>query len=994
MVHDPFAASLEAKTLVRGKTGFVFDAAMAEHHNPWDSNHIERPERLLRARERCQEMGLIDRCEIIPSRMATDQELLTVHSQEHLEKLKKISSMTEEEMKRDCLNNYHSVYVSSKSFECARLAAGSAVDLTKAVLDGSLQNGMALVRPPGHHAMANEFSGFCLCNNIAIAAKEALKSVNRILIVDFDVHHGQATQYEFYDNPSVVYFSIHRYEEGNFWPSLRESNFDHVGVCGANVNVPLNKPGLGDPEYLAIFHHILMPLAYEFRPELILVSAGYDAALGCPEGQMKVSPATYGHMIHSLMPLAQGKLAVIMEGGYFLESLADGVAMTLRALLADPCLSLGPLKGPQDSGVDSVLNVISALKPHWSNLSLQDVFSISEFDVVKDVHCHVPALVYEGKPPLLGVASTASQYEAGEHYESHDEEAGKEMLKQVLDLRAKTDSQIRLSNAGKTHRVVVVYDEEMTRHTNVNEPGHPERPQRIEHIYHTHSSYGLLDRPCVKRVESRKATKEELLLVHDQTHVDNMADTEEVAQKERDAISDQLDSVYLNEHSYSSALLASGSLLQVVDSVCNNEATSGVAIIRPPGHHAEQDEACGFCMFNNVAIAAKYALEDQGLKRVMILDWDVHHGNGIQNMFYDDPRVLYVSMHRYDGGTFFPGKPDANYDHVGSGRGQGFNVNIPWNASGMGDTEYTLAFFSVVMPVAYQFDPELVLVSAGFDAARGDPLGRCKVSPEMFGHMTHQLMSLANGNVILALEGGYNLNAISLSMTMCTKALLGDPMPQLAPYSQPIPSALESIKSVVRCQAEFWTCLRFGLKLPDNIIDLREQMEKRVEEYIENTGQSQYIPSQFGVYADTFAVNTLSEARLADKKAEYCTFDSKKYHPKMEVETSEHKTKEEDERLAASMAKTSLDNAAGKGVDVHIPVMTVSEATARVSEAASGLFHEDDYIPGQYGSFAGSPGVYTYSSSHMSRHVSSLVTTDSNKTQEDIVKAAHESTQI
>ena len=125
-----------------------------------------------------------------------------------------------------------------------------------------------------------------------------------------------------------------------------------------------------------------------------------------------------------------------------------------------------------------------------------------------------------------------------------------------------------------------------------------------------------------------------------------------------------------NPSSLESALLSCGSLLNVVDAVCDGDsaANCGAAVIRPPGHHAEEDEACGFCIFNNVAVAAKYAIETQGMERVMILDWDVHHGNGIQNMFYDDPRVLYVSVHRYDGGTFFPCREEANYDHVGEGR--------------------------------------------------------------------------------------------------------------------------------------------------------------------------------------------------------------------------------------------------------------------------------------------------------------------------------------
>ena len=222
------------------------------------------------------------------------------------------------------------------------------------------------------------------------------------------------------------------------------------------------------------------------------------------------------------------------------------------------------------------------------------------------------------------------------------------------------------------------------------------------------------------------ATKEDICLVHDESHWEKMSELPKMSQADLDSYADTLDSIYLNPNSFDCALLSAGNVIAVVDAVCNDEASKGVAIVRPPGHHAEADDACGFCIFNNAAVAAKYAINSHDLKRVLIVDWDVHHGNGIQNIFYDDPNVLYISIHRYDNGTFFPGRPDAGADFVGSERGEGFNVNIPWNGSGMGDTEYALAFYNIVLPIAYEFNPDLVLVSAGFDAARGDPLGRCK----------------------------------------------------------------------------------------------------------------------------------------------------------------------------------------------------------------------------------------------------------------------------
>ena len=205
-----------------------------------------------------------------------------------------------------------------------------------------------------------------------------------------------------------------------------------------------------------------------------------------------------------------------------------------------------------------------------------------------------------------------------------------------------------------------------------------------------------------------------------------MNELPELPQEDLNIYADSLDSVYLNKDTLDSALLSAGNVISVVDAVCNDEAQKGVAIVRPPGHHAEKDDACGFCIFNNAAVAAQYACQSHDLKRILIVDWDVHHGNGIQNIFLGSPNVLYISIHRYDHGTFFPGRPDAGVDFIGTGAGEGFNVNIPWNGSGMGDTEYALAFFNIVLPIAYEFDPELVLVSAGFDAARGDPLGRCK----------------------------------------------------------------------------------------------------------------------------------------------------------------------------------------------------------------------------------------------------------------------------
>jgi len=537
---------------------------------------------------------------------------------------------------------FHSVYMNDKSFECAEMAAGSAIQLTKSILEGDVQNGMALIRPPGHHAMQSEGNGFCLFNNVAIAAKYALKEysdkVKKVLIVDWDVHHGQASQYCFYDNPNVMYFSIHRYDHGEFFPYLRECNYDYIGgpddepSSGKNVNVPLNKTGLGDSDYLAIFHQILMPLTYEFNPDLILISAGYDAAFGCPEGEMKVSSPAYGHLVNSLMAFAQGRVGVFLEGGYFIESVAEGVAMSLRSLLGETSLRLGPLPAPDPSLVESVLNVISMQRTVWNCLLLQDDFSILEYDIMKELDCHVPALIYKGQQLQI-------DNEVGEDYDFHEKAILDDLLQQFMVMRKKYELHLKRLALPKNH-LALAYDEAMMEHASEEGP-HPEQPLRIKEIYEKHRQYGLLER--VFQVPSRKATDEELLLGHDQKHLDSLKQMHELTQDEKNEMSDHLDSIYFNHASYPSALLSAGNVLSVVDAVCNDDAHCGVAIVRPPGHHAEPDEACGFCLFNNVGVAAKYALENHGAKRILILDWDVHHGNGIQNMFYSDDRVL----HRY-----------------------------------------------------------------------------------------------------------------------------------------------------------------------------------------------------------------------------------------------------------------------------------------------------------------------------------------------------------
>ncbi|KAI3357946.1 hypothetical protein L3Q82_016322 [Scortum barcoo] len=283
----------------------------------------------------------------------------------------------------------------------------------------------------------------------------------------------------------------------------------------------------------------------------------------------------------------------------------------------------------------------------------------------------------------------------------------------------------------------------------------------------------------------REATEEELLLAHMKHYVDLMKSTQTMTESELHTLSERYDSVYLHPESFQVCVSAVGSVLQLVDRVLNSDLRNGFAVIRPPGHHAQSNESNGFCIFNNVAIAARYARTRHSISRVLIVDWDVHHGQGIQYLFQEDPSVLYFSVHRYEGGFFWPHLPESDSRFVGSGRAEGRNINLAWNKTGMTDADYITAFQQLLLPVAHEFQPQLVLVSAGFDAAVGDPKGEMCVSPQCFHVLTHLLMSLAEGRVILALEGGYNLQSTAEGTAACVRALLGGACPPLTPPTAP-----------------------------------------------------------------------------------------------------------------------------------------------------------------------------------------------------------------
>jgi acetoin utilization deacetylase AcuC-like enzyme len=310
-------------------------------------------------------------------------------------------------------------------------------------------------------------------------------------------------------------------------------------------------------------------------------------------------------------------------------------------------------------------------------------------------------------------------------------------------------------------------------------PDHPERPQRIEMVMEYLKTLNWLERDGLVQLTPRAATLDELAAIHERSYIQEVeAISKEAAAQGEKAILQIGTDTYASAKSYEAALKAAGAPITAIDALMEGKINNAYCLVRPPGHHAVAEAAFGFCIFNNVAVAARYAIDKYGLERVMIIDYDVHHGNGTQEMFYDDPRVLYFSIHQ---APFFPGTGAS--DETGEGPGKGTTINVPVPA-GTGYETYEPVFRQIMAAAADRFQPQLILVSAGFDAHWKEAKAETGLvqpgillSSAAFAKINEIIIRSANvlceGRLIMVQEGGYELDANACGAVTCINQLLG-----------------------------------------------------------------------------------------------------------------------------------------------------------------------------------------------------------------------------
>jgi len=322
-------------------------------------------------------------------------------------------------------------------------------------------------------------------------------------------------------------------------------------------------------------------------------------------------------------------------------------------------------------------------------------------------------------------------------------------------------------------------------------PEHPENKLRLSQTMKYLRDSGVLAR--LETLPARDASNEELAAVHRPSYIARIHAAAEGSGQWWDA------DTYLRPHSYAAAVRAAGGVLAAVEAVLAGTVDNAFALVRPPGHHAVADQAMGFCLFNNVAVAARYALQHHHLERVLIVDFDLHHGNGTQDAFYEEPQALYFSTHQY---PYYPGT--GHWQETGRGAGQGYTVNVPLPA-GTGDVGLQRVFDEILVPVVQRYQPQLILASAGYDGHWTDPIGGMRLSVSGYSYLVRTLVQLAvefcAGRLVLALEGGYSLQALPLCIAASFSMLLGDEQVQdpLGPATQgeqAVDTVIQAVKKV------------------------------------------------------------------------------------------------------------------------------------------------------------------------------------------------------
>ncbi|XP_008185547.1 histone deacetylase 6 isoform X1 [Acyrthosiphon pisum] len=704
-------------------TGVVYDDNFITHKCLWDENYSENPQRYISVLDRCNSLGLINRCIKISSRQATKEELLSKHTVEHIDLLESTEHYNDEKLEKFS-SRYDSIYVHNSTYRQSLLAAGSSIELVKAVVDGRIQNGMAFVRPPGHHAMESEYSGYCFINNVAIATQYLLDktAIQKILIVDWDIHHGQATQQMFYEDPRVLYFSIHRYEHGQFWPNLRESDFDHVGNgsgTGFNVNVPLNDTGMKNEDYMAIIHYLLIPLATEFSPDLIIVSSGYDSAIGDPKGEMLVTPACYAHITQKLMSLSCGRVVAILEGGYYLKSLAESAALTLRALLGDPCPVIGSLKQPCKSVMETIGNVIYAHRHYW------DCFKYNIF--YKENLPKIQYNFFDEKPEI---------YQTRNMYPKIDTTDFDIILNNII-------TETKLFNP----KIKVGLISKVIEHSNNNFKNSDIYQYLKSKIRNLHV------------LKERQLTIEEFNIVYSSEYIKEILNKQKSIDEKKCTIK-IINNEYIEDNPmFNTFSFSAGPLLQIIDSIFENEIKSGIFVSSISNLNKNEVS----CTLNASIIGANYAIKKYFLKRILIIEL-----NENVTQIYSNDQILVISMH-----SLLNNSKAINENN---------HINISWSkVKILNEAEFTTIVQHLILPIAYEYNPELIIVSSTFYSNINNYINGIQMTPIMCGYLIQWLSTLANGRLILYEQDAHD-NSIHRNkcLLQCSKALLGEPISQLS----------------------------------------------------------------------------------------------------------------------------------------------------------------------------------------------------------------------